>query len=283
MANTTAKAATLLKSLHVPGNPLVVTNVWNLKSINALLSLNTNTARLEDNLVKAVATTSYAIAADIGTTDESLTLTQNLTACQPLAARAQQAGVPITLDLQDGYAENLEECITRAIEIGAAGANIEDCVPGMPYDKGLESCLYPFEEAVARIQRCVQVAKELGVQDFVVNARTDVFRLDPPLESEVAMEEALKRRKAFLEAGATTVFVWGGAKRGLRDGEVRRLTEGFGGRLAVKLGDGEEALTVRELRDIGVARVSCGGGLARVGEENLKRAAEAVLKGGKLE
>jgi 2-methylisocitrate lyase-like PEP mutase family enzyme len=277
-----ARAATVLKSLHVPGKPLVVTNAWSRTSLSAIASLNPHPGSHPDNPVQAIATTSFAIAEEIGTTDPALTMDENLAACEPLARRAAELGIPITLDLQDGYADRLEECIARAVRFGAAGANIEDAIPGRSYAEGLDGCLYPLDEAVRRVRRVLATARDEGVADFVVNARTDVFRLEPPPEPEVAMEEAIRRGKAFLEAGATTVFVWGGA-RGLRDAEVKKLTEEFEGRLAVKIGKGQDALSTKQLAEIGVARISCGGEMAVRAKMAVKEAATTLLHGGRLE
>lgn len=56
----------------------------------------------------------------------------------------------------------------------------------------------------------IRVAAEMSMPDFVVNARTDVMRLVPLPDN--ALEETIGRGKAFLEAGATTIFVWGGGR-----------------------------------------------------------------------
>lgn len=271
----TAAAATQLKSLHVAGNPLVLTNVWDISSLNTVLSLSVKPA--------AVATSSYAVAEAVGLRDPDLTLDGNIDACAALCKLAHGAGVPITLDLRDGYGDRIEECIRKAIGIGASGANIEDALVGTAHwSRSIDECLYPLDVAVDRIRRAMAVAKEMGVPDFVINARTDVFVLTPGLPDEDALKEAIARGKAYLDAGATTIFVWG-HMRGLRDHEIKALSEGLGGRLSVRLGFGNKVLSVNELKEFGVARISVGRSLWTKAMDAFIEASERILRGGRLD
>jgi len=138
---------------------------------------------------------------------------------------------------------------------------------------------------VERIKIALNVAREMGVTDFVVNARTDVLRLKPNPEGwtrEMMLEEAIKRGKAFLDAGATCVFVWGGAAGVIKRDEVKKLTKELEGRLAVKLADDKDGLSVKELAELGVCRISIGGSLYSKDIAALKRKADRILKGGQL-
>jgi 2-methylisocitrate lyase-like PEP mutase family enzyme len=96
------------------------------------------------------------------------------------------------------------------------------------------------------------------------------------------LEEAVRRGKAYLEAGATCVFVWGGNVRGVSRREVEALVKELNGRIAVKLADGETGLSVRELAEIGVCRISVGPSLWVEAMNAVKRGAERILKGGQL-
>lgn len=276
---TNALAKTL-KGLHVPSNPVIFANIWDLASLNSLLSLNT----FEAQPVKAVATASWAFAAALGIKDEELTLEQNLDAVRKLAPAAVKAGLPLSADLQDGYGSRIEEVVAAAVKAGASGANIEDSIPSEGRDKGIAGCLYPVDEQVRRIKAALKAAADAGCPDFALNARTDVFVLDasPDLDDETRLKETVKRGKAYLEAGATTVFVWGGG-RGLRNTEVETLVKEFDGRLAVKLGQGEGALSTADLGKLGVARVSVGPSLFLIAMAAHKKAALSILQGGNLE
>ncbi|KAI8801352.1 phosphoenolpyruvate phosphomutase-domain-containing protein [Cladochytrium replicatum] len=268
--------AVTLKALHVPSNPIVFTNIWDLPSLNALLSLN----KPDHRPVRAVATASWAIAASLGIADEDLSAEQNLALISRIGPICRAAGVPLTVDIQDGYGDKIESVVAAVVRAGASGANIEDSIPSAGFGKGIEGSLYSLETQLERLKAALRAANEAGCPDFVINARCDIFRLDerPGFTDEVRMKEAIKRGKAFLDAGATTVFLWGGA-RGIRTAEVETLVKELGGRVAVKLARGPSALTPDQLSKIGVARISVGPDMFRIAMEALKVNALAIYDG----
>ncbi|KAG9322292.1 hypothetical protein KVV02_002225 [Mortierella alpina] len=246
--------AVLFRGLHKPGQPLVLGNVYDAATASIMVSLPS---------AKAIATASFAIAAVEGVYDDDMTREQNLAAIKKIAA-VVVPHKPLTADLQDGY-EDIQDTIRRVIELGVVGCNIEDV-----------DCksrkLRTLEDAVQRIKLAVVAAKEVGVPDFAVNARTDV------LGHGGSIEDAIERGKAFLAAGANTVFVWGGPKgRGVSRDEVKILVKALDGRLNVikRLGDG--FLSIAELKEIGVARISVGPGLYLIAMDAYKSAAESLL------
>lgn len=232
--NATAQS---FKALHVPGQPVVLTNVYDLLSAQAVAALPTS---------KALATASYGVARALGSDDDSMDLETNLFAIKHIAKVAKEHQKPLTVDIQDAYGERLEESIQKLIELGVVGVNLEDV------DKDSQK-IHSIEEATDRVKRAVAVAQKLNVPDFVVNARTDI------LLKGGAVDEAIARGKAYLAAGATTVFVWGGSARGgVTREEVVRLVEAFDGKLNVSLKLAEGGLSIGELKKIGVARISIG-------------------------
>jgi 2-methylisocitrate lyase-like PEP mutase family enzyme len=245
-------STTTLKSLHTPGTPILFTNVWDTISARSIAPIPS---------CKALATASYAIALAANTTDDDLTYEQNLTAIRAIAKVAHEYGKPLTADIQDAYGERLEEAIGALLDLGVAGCNLED------YDNA-NGRMYAEDEAAARVERTMAVARERGESDFVVNARCD------SLHHGGDLAEVIRRGKAYLAAGATAVFVWGG-KRGVSEEEVRKLVEAFQGRLSVKLDF--EGLTVRQLAEIGVARVSVGPSMQTRMMKALAQDAEALL------
>ncbi|KAL0943565.1 carboxyphosphonoenolpyruvate phosphonomutase-like protein [Colletotrichum truncatum] len=269
-----------LKQLHSPSSPIIFSNVWDVASLNAILSLNT----ADTKPVKAIATASWAIAAILGVKDEDLTLEQNLAAIAQIAPVVKAAGLPLTVDIQDGYGERIEEVVQRVIALGAVGANIEDSIPSAGFGKGVDGSLYDAQTQVSRLKRAFAAAKEAGCPDFVVNARCDVFRLEPYFanDDQGALREAVERGRMYLDTGATTVFYWGGMGRGLRTSEVEVLVRELGGRVAVKLGDQPDSLSTQDLGNIGVARISVGPSLYMIAMNAMKKAAGRILSGGKL-
>jgi len=213
---------------------------------------------------KAVATASFAIAATEGVYDDDMTKDQNLAAIKKIAAVVVPKNLPLTADLQDGY-DDIQDTVRKVIALGVVGCNLEDV------DSKARK-LRTLEDAVNRIRLAVEAAREAGVPEFAINARTDV------LGHGGSVEDAIERGKAFLDAGANTVFVWGGPSgRGVSRKEVECLVDALDGRLNVILKMGEGFLTVKELREIGVARISVGPGLYLIAMNAYKDAAEALL------
>jgi len=248
------KLAAAFKAMHQPSNPLILTNVYDILSAQAVAGLSSS---------KALATASYAVAAAHGMKDEDLNLETNLVAVGNIAKIASQFNKPITVDIQDGYGDSLEGAIAALISYGVVGVNLEDC------DKN--GNLYSPSTAVDRIKTALLVAKHQGVEDFVVNARCDV------LLKGGSLDDVLDRGKQYLAAGATTVFVWGGSNRGVSRGEVETMVKEFGGQLNVLLSRKTDALTIPQLRELGVARISVGPTLQIKAMESLRAEAERLL------
>ncbi|EHK20033.1 uncharacterized protein TRIVIDRAFT_216419 [Trichoderma virens Gv29-8] len=272
------QSAQTLKALHKPGSPLVLSNIWDASSLNAIVSLNSEGLKP----VKALATASWAIAASLGIKDEELTMVQNLEAISRIAPLAEQAGLPLSVDLQDGYGDLITAVVTAAVEYGAAGANLEDSIPSAGFGKGISGSLYKLDNQVARLKRAVDAAKEAGAPDFVINARCDIFRLEASdLSLETRLAEAIKRGKAYLEAGATTVFFFGGPN-GLTSETVKTLVKELDGKVAVMLSGKPGSLTTAELASLGVARISVGPSLYIAALNAIKAKALQMFSGGGL-
>ncbi|RFU29272.1 hypothetical protein B7463_g7062, partial [Scytalidium lignicola] len=115
--------------------------------------------------------TSFAVVIAVGVDDDDLTLEDNLHAISKAARVIARSGksetILLTADLQNGY-EKLSEIIRAVIKPGVMRINLEDTdiING-------EKKLVDIKEQVKRISTVLEIAKELGVLDFVVNARTD--------------------------------------------------------------------------------------------------------------
>jgi len=253
--STQSTLATTLRSFHIPGRPIILTNVYDAATARAIAALKGT---------QVLATASYAVAAAAGFTDNEMTLETNLAAVRAIAPVANEYRLPLTIDWQDGYGERLEEGIEKLLDLGVVGINLED------FDRERQK-MYSTEEAVARVKRALAVAEKRGVPDFVVNARADVL-----LQGGL-IDEAIARGKAYLAAGATTVFVLGGSVHSITRSEVEQLTRAFDGKLNFGLRIGPGQLTVKELADIGVARLSIGPRLQLIGMKAMADEAEKLL------
>jgi 2-methylisocitrate lyase-like PEP mutase family enzyme len=137
----------------------------------------------------------------------------------------------------------------------------------------LEDQLKPIDQAVAGVEAVMRAGRDAGIQ-FVLNARTDAFirGADDPVD------EAIRRGRAYLEAGAPVVFVAGAVRRE----HIEALVEGLGpNKLTVIAVPGASPAT-SELEALGVARVSTGPFTQRVALTALQDAAVALVAGGSL-
>jgi len=222
--DTLAKAETLRNLYRAPEIVRLV-NVWDAISAKTVADLPQTVA---------IATAGHSIAAMYGYPDGGMPLDLAL---EGVATIVRATDLPVTADLDDGYAEP-GETIRRAIGIGAVGANVEDR-------------LKPLDESVARVRAIVAAAEAEGVP-FQLNARTDALaRGTGPLEDRVT--EAIVRGKAFLAEGAALVFI-----PGLIDTEsVQRVVAELGRNTISVIGI-PGALPAQEYEELGVARISYG-------------------------
>jgi 2-methylisocitrate lyase-like PEP mutase family enzyme len=229
---TAAEKAQKLIALHDAPEILRVVNVWDVVSAKAIAALSPTTA---------LATAGHSIAATFGYADGQIPRELMIDMVGRIAASTD---LPVSADLDDGY-DDAGETTRLVIEAGIVGANVEDR-------------LRPFTESVSVMASIVKAAEAEGVP-FALNARTDAFVRggDRPVEASIA--DAIERGRAFLDVGATCVFV-----PGILDADVtRRLVEGIGERKISVIGL-PGALTAAEYEALGVSRISYGPMIQRV-------------------
>ena len=250
MPDLVTRARTLL-DLHTAPEVLVLANAWDVASARVVAATPG---------VRAVATASHSIAATFGYADgEEIPLALHLDMVELIVDAVE---LPVTMDMEAGYGDP-GETARRAIAAGAVGGNLEDQVQ-------------PLDEAVAAVEAVLRAGRDAGI-DFVLNARTDVL-LDEGTDRPAALAEAVRRGQAYLEAGAPVVFVPGVTSRE----EVEALVAGLGrNRVSLILRPGA-SLPVRELQELGVARVSTGPFTQRVALTALQDATAALVAGGTL-
>jgi len=231
---TTAEKAELLRSLHVPGTPLIVTNVW-----------DAITARVVSEApgVTALASASHAVSFAHGVEDgEGLTVDEAIAAAKVII---DAVDLPVSVDFEKGYAPDasgVEANVTRLIEAGAAGINIEDSVGAA------KAPLFPIEEAAARVAAARAAADKTGVP-LVINARVDT------LAGGGEWDDAVARANAYLEAGADVIFFLG---LGTEELVTKALAEVNGKISVIGTPDG---VPLAKLAELGVSRVSFGPGI----------------------
>ena len=252
MPDLAARARTLL-DLHTAPEILVLTNVWDVVSARVVAATEG---------VRALATASHSIAATFGYEDgENIPLDLHLDMVGRIVAAVD---LPVTMDFEAGYGD-AGETARRAIEVGVVGGNLEDQMK-------------PLDDAVAAVEAVLRAGRDAGI-DFVLNARTDAFvRAARDADRGQLVDEAIRRGRAFLEAGAPVVFVPGAITRE----EVSALVDALGPQKLSVISVPKHSLPVRELQDLGVARVSTGPFTQRVALTALQDAVAEVVGGGVL-
>lgn len=111
-----------LKSLHELPTPLILYNCWDVASARAI----------QQGGAPVIATSSYAIAESLGVVDgEHLTFDEMFSVISRIA---ENVSLPLTVDIETGYARNLEELaqnVERLLVIGVCGVNLEDQLIGV--------------------------------------------------------------------------------------------------------------------------------------------------------
>lgn len=230
-----AKAVTL-RQLHLGNRAVVFPNVWDATSARVVEELG----------YPAVATTSAGIANMLGYADGQNISRDEMLSIVSLIARLVK--VPVTADMEAGYAysaDQMYETATALIYAGAVGLNLEDSEEN-------ESRLVDLQLYLEKVAALREASAKLGVK-LVLNARTDAYWWKGA-QSATRMVETVRRANAFRQAGADCVFV-----PGLRDlNDIRTFLKESPGPLNVLGGPG--APSIPELEAAGVRRVSIGSG-----------------------
>jgi 2-methylisocitrate lyase-like PEP mutase family enzyme len=225
-----------LRSLHVRGDPLVLPNAWDVGTARAVVAAG----------FPAVATTSGGVAGTLGHEDHEGAPAEEMLAAAARIVRG--VDVPVTVDAEAGYGMTPDALVAALRGVGAAGCNLEDSDHAAGRLRGMD-------EHAAWLRAVRRAASDAGYP-LVLNARIDVFLASllagsqEPQRDLVA--EASRRAEAYLEAGADCVFpiaLW--ERDALRD--VVAAAPGPVNVLAFP-----KAPSLRELAELGVARVSWG-------------------------
>ena len=253
MPTSTADRARTLLDLHTAPEILVLANVWDVVSARTVAATPG---------IRALATASHSIAATFGYEDgENIPLDLHLDMVRRIA---DAVDLPLSMDFEAGYGDP-GETARKAIQAGAVGGNLEDRMK-------------PLEEAVAAVEAVMRAGRDAGIE-FVLNARTDTFVMAPPgADRQQLVREAVRRGRAFIDAGAPLVFV----PRLIARDEIAAVADGLGPRRLSVISVPGASLPVSELQDLGVARVSTGPFTQRVALTALQDAAAGLVAGGGL-
>lgn len=233
--------ATSFQELHYGERPLLLPNAWDVGSALGYVAAG----------FPAVGTTSFGVNASTGRPDAA---GASKAATVALIERLRVLPVPVTADIEDGFSDDPEAVAELVAGLGAAGVNLEDSAGGRLVDPAIPAA------KIAAIKR--------AVPDVFVNARVDSYWF----HEDDTVEAVLARAAVYTEAGADGFFVPGAADPAV----LERLAAGCALPLNVLV---TPKLTLTQLGDLGVRRVSTGSLPYRVAIDAAVGAAIAVRDG----
>lgn len=244
------------RRLHASGC-FVLPNPWDIGSARYLASLG----------FQALASTSSGLAWSLGRADNQLPLADVLAHLRQLVAAT---ALPVNADFEGGFGarpEDVAHNVGLAMATGVAGLSIEDST-GRP-----EQPLRERAEAVERLRAARSAIDASGLDVLLVGRAENFFAGQPDLS------DAIDRLCAYAEAGADCLYA-----PGLRTPEqIRAVVQAVAPKPVNVLVGWAGDLSVAQLADLGVRRISVGGALARSAWGGFQRAAELLASQGRFD
>jgi 2-methylisocitrate lyase-like PEP mutase family enzyme len=224
-----------LRSLHTPGDPLLLPNAWDVATARAVVAAG----------FPVVATTSWGVAGALGFEDDERAPADEMIAAAARIARG--VDVPVTVDFEAGYGMDPVDVVAALQDAGAAGCNLEDTdnAAGVLHDRQERAGWFA----------AVREAADAADYPLVLNARVDPFLMPYVTGADASMQvdlvpDAVERANAYLDAGADCVYpvaLW-------EPTALRQFMAAVDG--PVNVSAVPELASLDEVADLGVARVS---------------------------
>ena len=244
------------RKLHESGC-FVIPNPW-----------SPGTARYLEGLgFKALASTSSGYAHSQGFSDGALSRDQVLTHFREIASAAT---IPVNADYENGFAHEPDAVaanVKLCIDTGVAGLSIED------YTGDDANPLYDFDLAVSRVKAARAAINKAG-GEVLLTGRAEGF-----LHGRPDLADAIKRLKAFAQAGADCLYV-----PAIRTREqIVEVVKAVAPRPINLLNHAALGFTVKDIAEMGVRRISVGGTLSRVAMDAFIKSARAIADEGRFD
>jgi 2-methylisocitrate lyase-like PEP mutase family enzyme len=254
MMQTQAKKASTFRELHKRDSAFIIPNPWDVGTARLLAQLG----------FEAVATTSAGYAFSVGQQDNTIGRDEMMTHVRAIASATD---LPVSADLENGFGdqpETVAETIRLAAATGLVGGSIEDST-----NHGGEP-IYEHELAVERIRAAVEAARALDFP-FTLTARAENY-----LVGRRDLKDTIKRLQAYQDAGADVLYAPGLTSRD----DIAAVVSSVDRPVNVVMGLQGVRLSLAELSEIGVKRVSVGSALSRAALGAFLRAAREMLEHG---
>jgi 2-methylisocitrate lyase-like PEP mutase family enzyme len=251
---TQAEKGRAFRALHERERAFIIPNPW-----------DAGTARLLAHLgFEALATTSAGYAFSAGRRDNTIDRDEMMA---HVAALVSATDLPVSADLENGFGDSPEmvaETIKLAAAQGLAGGSIED----MSRQAGHP--VYEQQHAVERVRAATEAARSFPFP-FTLTARAENYLVGRP-----DLRDTIRRLQAFQEAGADVLYAPGLSSKE----DIAAVVSSVDRPVNVVMGLQGVQLSLAELSEIGVKRVSVGSALSRAALGAFLRAAREMLEHG---
>ncbi len=255
-----SEKAVIFQTLHQRKKVFVIGNPWDAGSARILTSLK----------YEALSTTSAGLAFSLGRKDGTASVSR-AEALANAKSIVEATSLPVAADLENGYGhapEDAAETIRLAAEVGLVGGSIEDA------SSDEAKPIYDLEHAVERIAAAAEAAHALPFP-FMLVARAENY-----LHGRPDLDDTIRRLQAFEKAGAEVLYAPGlTAPEDIR-AVCSSVTKPVNALAGLK---GAHRLTVQELGELGVRRISIGSGFSRAALTAFLHAAREVIDDGTFE
>lgn len=256
---TQIERAARFRALHDRKRVMLLPNAWDAGSARVFADLG----------FPAIATTSAGVAWSLGYPDgEQAPLAEVIAATRRIV---RATALPVSADIEAGYGDTPEAVgasVRAVIDAGVAGINLEDGVQHVT--------LRDVDDVARRIAAARAAAHAAGVP-IVINARVDVWMVGMGANEAERLDEALRRARAYLAAGADCIYPIGLVERAT----IAALVTGLDA--PVNLGARPGLPDLAELGRLGVARVSTATRLATLALAAARAGADALRRTGRVE
>ncbi len=238
----------IFRALHHQNSAFIIPNPWDI-----------GTARLLAHLgFEALATTSAGYAFSVGKQDNTIGRDEMMKHVTEIVSATD---LPVSADLENGFGDDVDtvvETIRMAVSAGLAGASIEDMTS--------HHTIYELEHAADRIRAASSVVKKLPFT-FTLTARAENYLVGHP-----DLNDTIKRLQVYQEAGADVLYAPGLKSKE----EIAAVVRSVDRPINVVMGLQGVQLSVGELSEIGVKRISVGSALSRAALGAFMRAAQEM-------
>lgn len=252
MTRSIDEKCAIFRALHETGC-FVIPNPWDVGTTRYLQGLG----------FKALATTSSGVAWSRGRRDGAVSRDEMLAHLREIVAATD---LPVSADFENGYAPDLngvEKNVETVAGTGIAGLSIEDST-GDPKDP-----LFNIDVATERIRAARRGIDRSG-HDVLLVGRAENFWI-----GRQDLDDTIKRLKAYSDAGADCLYAPGIKTRE----QIKAVVDAVAPKPVNLLVGTATELSLQDIADLGVRRVSVGGALARSAWGAFMEAAQALTQG----